>query len=367
MTEAQTPVLLSVFPSFSVGGAQVRYAALANHLGASWRHLIISLNGAHECAERLAPTLQVDLANPPLAGGVRRFIAEARPDVLLTHNWGTIEWALSGGLARALGGQLRHIHLEDGFGPDEADRQLLRRVWARRLVLRRSAVVLPSRTLHALAREVWRLPAQRLAYLPNGIDLERFRPRDQAPRRSGPPRVGVVGALRPEKNLLRLLRAARLLRDQGADFELAIVGDGPERGRLAATAADLGLEAAVRFLGNVADPAACYRDFDICALSSDTEQMPLSVLEAMGSGLPLAATAVGDVPQMVARENDPFLCMRNEAALADALGRLLPDPGLQSRVGAANRAKAEHEFDQALMFERYEQLLTGPPASARRG
>src|SRR5207248_4549 len=108
----------------------------------------------------------------------------------------------------------RHIHFEDGFGPDEGvNRQLLRRVMFRRLVLGTGVrVVVPSRTLCRVATETWRLPPRAVQYIPNGVDLDRFSaPPDQSlGDRLGTLRgrltVASVGGLRPEKNLARLLR-----------------------------------------------------------------------------------------------------------------------------------------------------------------
>ena len=130
--------------------------------------------------------------------------------------------------------------------------------------------------------------------------------------------IGTVAALRPEKNLARLLRAFRLVADV-MPARLVIAGDGPERPGLEQLTRDLGLSGLVRFTGHLDDPAALYRTLDIFALSSDTEQMPLSVIEAMASGLPVAATAVGDVAAMLAAENQAFVTPLEDAALAGRL------------------------------------------------
>lgn len=358
--EAPAPLLLHVFPTFAVGGAQARMAAIANRCGPAFRHAVIALDGVTAARARLSPALDVRFpAVTPGKGDTLRGVLSARaalrtlrPDVLVTHNWGSIEWVM----ANALVG-LRHIHIEDGFGPEERARQLPRRVLTRRFVLRRATVVLPSRTLHRIATGVWRLPARRVRYIPNGIDLTRFAPGAAAAPREMPV-IGTVAALRPEKNLFRLLEAfARIAAGQPA--RLVIVGDGPERAALAARAASLGVAASVQFAGALADPAAAYRGFDIFALSSDTEQMPLSVLEAMGSALPVAATDVGDVAAMLADANRPYVVAPDAAALAAALAALLAAPGLRSSLGAANRARAAAAFDAETMFAAYAALWRG--------
>jgi glycosyltransferase involved in cell wall biosynthesis len=231
----------------------------------------------------------------------------------------------------------------------------------RRLALPRGVVVLPSRTLVDLATEAWRLPPACLRYIPNGIDVARFA--CPPTRGRGDPVIGTVAGLRAEKNIARLLRAfARVAAETAA--RLVIVGDGPERPALTALAAALGLGDRVAFAGQRDDTPALYAGFDIFALSSDTEQMPLSVIEAMAAALPVAATDVGDVRAMLAAENAPFVGPPDDAALARSLAALLRDPGLCARLGEANRIRAGREFDQAALFAAWGAVWAGtaPPA-----
>lgn len=359
-----TPLLLHVFPTFAVGGAQVRFAALANRFGRQWRHAIVALDGVTDCAARLSPDLDVTFPATPTRKGdlpgnlraIRRLLRAMRPDVMVTSNWGSIEWALAN-----LAPLVRHIHTEDGFGPEERARQLPRRVWTRRLALRRSAVVLPSRNLLRIGTDLWRLDPTRLHYIPNGVDLARYAA-DPAViatmRASWPgegPVVGIVAALRPEKNIGRLLRAAAGVEQP---MRLVIVGDGGERGALETLAASLNL-GAVHFAGHVADPSKLYAAFDVFALSSDTEQMPLSVLEAMAASRPVASTDVGDVRAMLTPENAQAVVPATDAALTGALRLLLGDPALRQRLGAANHAKAMCDYQAETMFQAYATLLTG--------
>jgi glycosyltransferase involved in cell wall biosynthesis len=237
---------------------------------------------------------------------------------------------------------------------------LPRRVLMRRVALRRSTVILPSTTLVRMARDVWHLPPGRLRYIPNGLDLNRFTPRGPAARieiSADGPLIGTVAALRAEKALDRLLRACALLASSATPFRLAVVGEGPERERLEALALELGIQDRVCFTGHMADPAEAYRAFDLFALSSATEQMPFSVLEAMASGLSVAATDVGDVRAMLATENLPYLAANADDELAAALRSLIEQPGLRARIGLANRRRAEADFDQELMFQAYARLI----------
>lgn len=370
------PTVLSVFSTFAVGGPQVRFAAIANRFGRRYRHVVVSMSGDLACRERLIPELDVEYpAFDPIKGDVsgmvrraRALLQEVRPDVLVTANWGAIEWAMANQWPPGVRPFVRHVHMEDGFGPEEREHQIPRRVWTRRLVLRRSTVVLPSRLLWRIATERWRLPERRLRYVPNGVDLSRFTPgaRDgvvaggAGASASGAeePVVGTVAALRAEKNLPRLLRAfAAAVAD--VPGRLVVVGGGPERPGLERLAAELGIADRVRFAGELTDPSREYAGFDAFALSSDTEQMPLSVLEAMAAGLPVAATDVGDVRAMLDPANGPYVVPKDDAALAGALRALLRDRGAARRVGAANRARAEREFDQETMFRTYAALFDG--------
>jgi glycosyltransferase involved in cell wall biosynthesis len=358
------PLLLHVYATFAVGGPQVRFAALANRFGRDYRHAIVAMDGNLACRERLDPALDVSFPPIDIQKGAtlanrarfRAALRALRPDGLVTSNWGSIEWAMAN-LPRLV----RHIHVEDGFGPEERDRQLPRRVWMRRLLLRGATVAVPSRTLYRIADEVWRLPRQSLRYVPNGIDLDRFAVAHQT---GAMPVIGTVAALRPEKNLARLLRAFAIVRAT-VPCRLVIAGDGPARPALEALAAELGVAADVAFPGHVTDTPALFAGWDIAALSSDTEQMPLAVLEAMAASLPVAATDVGDVATMLAPANAPFVVPRDDAALAGALAHLLADPALRAALGAANRARAAAAFDQRAMFAAWHALFDGtlPPVA----
>jgi glycosyltransferase involved in cell wall biosynthesis len=363
MAAASAPLVAHIFPSFAVGGAQVRFAALANHFGAEFRHIVVALDGDLGCRERLDPSLEITypsveapkhamLAN---AWRFRSLLRRWRPDVLVTGNWGAIEFALANFPLLT-----RHLHVVDGFGPDERETQIGRRILIRRLVLGRGKVIVPSRTLQRIATEVWKLPQRVVQYVPNGIDLARFAAGPRATAQN-PLVIGTVAALRPEKNLARLIRAfATVVREQAAmPPRLVIVGDGPERASLTALAAQQGVAGLTTFTGQRDDTPSLYAGFDLFALTSDTEQMPLSVIEAMASGLPVVATDVGDVRTMLAAENAPFVGSRDDAAIARMLTALLASPDVRARIGAANRAKAERDFDQASMFAAWRSLWTG--------
>jgi len=323
----------------------------------------MAMDNAFDCKDRLAPGLDVTLYPLSYSKGktlrnLRQFrglLRTLHPDVLVTHNWGSIEWGMAN-----WPGIVRHIHIEDGFGPEEVDRQLLRRTLMRRAVLRRSTVVVASRKLQRIATEVWKLAPNTVQFIPNGVDCDRFaRPNSSALPSTGVPTIGTVAALRREKNLPRLLLAFQRVR-KGRPCHLAIAGDGPERPALEAQVDSLGLRDDVTFLGFRTDTERVYAGLQVFALSSDTEQMPLSVIEAMAAGLPVASTDVGDVREMVSAENRNFVRGHDVEDLAKSLDALI-DASCGARIGALNQAAARKNFSQEHMFATYEALFSGYP------
>jgi glycosyltransferase involved in cell wall biosynthesis len=357
--------IVHVFPSFGIGGVPLRMVRVINHLGPWLRHTVIALDDDYAAAGSFADGVEAALApmarrgrgrGPAILGNILA-LRRLRPDLLVTYNWGAIEWAMADRLVPLC----PQLHFEAGFGKEEADSQIRRRVLFRRWALARcTKVVVPSRTLEALAREVWKLPDNLVAYIPNGVDLQRFSAIDPHPprfeRRPGELVIGTVAPLRPEKNIARLLRAVAGL---GGPYRprLVIAGEGAERPALERLAGELGLSGRVVFTGHVA-PETVLGAFDVFALSSDTEQMPNALLEAMAASRAVAAVDVGDVKSIVCEENRDFIVARDDdAAFVAALQRLLGDPDRRAALGRKNRARAAAEFSQQRMFSAYAEIL----------
>jgi len=359
--------LLHVLPSFAVGGVQVRLARVINALGDRYRHRILALDGNRGAAALIDPALDTSVDTMPRARqslpaalfAIRDRIAATKPDRLLTYNWGAIEWAL----AASLFGICPHIHFEDGFGPEECDKRLWRRSILRRLALSRATtVVVPSRNLENIARREWHLPATRLRYIPNGIDADHFAapPEDAAlfTRDRDEVIIGTVAPLRPEKNVARLVRVFARLATR-LPTRLAIAGAGAQRDEIETLARGLGLAGRVIFLGGVAEPQRALALFDIFALSSNTEQMPMSVLEAMAIGLPVASVDVGDVKAMLAPENRGYVVAKtDEPAFADALDALVSTPQRRAELGALNRAHVRRHYSWETMVDEYDRVFS---------
>jgi glycosyltransferase involved in cell wall biosynthesis len=360
--------VLHIFPSFGIGGVPLRMVRIINHLGERFRHTVIALDNNFEAAAGVAGDIDVNLLSmqSPRRGALRAVAGSAlalrrlRPDLLLTYNWGAIEWAMASRLFPVS----RHVHLEAGFGKGEADSQIPRRVLFRRWALARCAlVVVPSRSLEDLARRVWRLPVTRVAYVPNGVNTARFSSpvRDGVPgftRRPNELVIGTVAPLRPEKNVGRLLRVFATL-ENSLTVRLVVAGDGIERGSLERLAAELGIAQRVIFTGQVA-PESVLGTFDIFALSSDTEQMPNALLEAMAASRAIAAVDVGDVKSIVCEDNREFIIARDDGpGFAAAITRLARDPEMRDALGLKNRQRVTAEFSQERMFSAYFEVFAG--------
>jgi glycosyltransferase involved in cell wall biosynthesis len=351
-----------VFATFGAGGPQVRAVQLMRRLGARAAHTVMAMDGRTEALAGLGEGLRVEVAQAPRRGSLpanvralRRWLRERRPDLVLTYNWGAIESAIA---ARSLG--LPLVHHEDGFGPEEALRRLRRRSWLRRLALRDVPVIVPSHVLLGIARREWRL--HRVHHLPNGVDLQRFRP--------GAPLadfvMGTVGGLRAEKDHATLLRAFAELDGRP---RLCLVGGGALAEELRSLAQQLGVADRVEFVGPVADTAPCYSRMSAFVLSSRTEQMPIALLEAMACGLPVAATDVGDVRTILPPESADLIAPAGDPpALARALRRLQADAALCQRLGAGNRRRVEERYEADACLDRFVRVYEDAmDAGARRG
>lgn len=188
------------------------------------------------------------------------------------------------------------------------------------------------------------LGSRRVVTIANGVDTETFRPAAQLHH---PPRILYAGLLTPRKGVVDLIRASEVLRERGLDHELWLAGGTPDEGPAAEAEVQAAAGAGVRLLGPIPREAMpdVYRQVDIFCLPSWWEAAPLSILEAMASGLAVVATSVGDVPRMVSDGQTGFVVpSRDGGALADALGRLLSDAELRRSCGEAGRRRACDAF-----------------------
>lgn len=356
--------ILHCHSTFSLGGKEARAVRLMNAFGDRACHTILSATGEFGARDAIAPGIVVDfpadapsLTGKPALRRYRRLSAYMRQfDLVLTYNWGAMDAV---GARRIFPQNCPPlIHAEDGFNEKEAVKLKLKRNWFRRLMLPTAhALVVPSQTLERIALKAWNQPRQKLQRIPNGIDVAAY----AAPpmlgaipgftKREGEVVIGTLAGLRSVKNIPRLVRAFATL---PSNTRLVIIGEGPERAAIAAAAADHGVAERVMLTGFLPQPQRYLGWFDIFALSSDSEQFPISVAEAMAAGLPIVSTNVGDVAAMLPAANqDLITTLGDDDAFARALSHLEADAGARQCIGAANQAHAVATLDETAMIARY--------------
>lgn len=218
-------------------------------------------------------------------------------------------------------------------------------------------LVCPVEQVRRMGIEAGTCDPARSVVIPNAVDAA------AAPRAAldaDVPTIVSVGRLHEPKDFVTLARALGGL-PAGA-FRAEIVGDGPDRPDVERELAAGGAAGAVELAGERDDVPARLAAADVFVLSSRSECMPISVLEAMAAGLPVVATAVGGLPEMVVDGETGFLVAAGDAdALRAALARLVADPALRRRMGAAGRRRVEERFDlpgfEAAHLELYEREL----------
>ena len=220
--------------------------------------------------------------------------------------------------------------------------------------------MVPSKTLKDIARLIWKQPSDKIERIANGIDVAAYaKPRndDAIPkfeRREGEVIIGTLAGLRAVKNIPRLVRVVAAC---GPNVRLVVVGEGPERENIRLEAEKLGIVDRLVMPGFMKDPHQFIGLFDIFALSSDSEQFPISVVEAMAAGLPVISTDVGDVRNMLPLRNADFITrVHDEAALVQSLRTLIQDADLRSVIGSENRIFAETNYQESDMLSRYSVL-----------
>lgn len=211
-----------------------------------------------------------------------------------------------------------------------------------------------------------KFPQSKVFLIPNGVDCQRFVP-DASARTSvraelsipeNAPVVGIVAALREEKNHWQFVEAASEVLAAVPDAHFVIVGDGPMRGEIDKAIAHFGIENHVHLLGNRSDTPRLLAAMDAFCLTSKNEANPVSIMEALACQVPAVAPAVGSVDETVKEGKTGFLTAPLSAsATAAALLRILTDRPLQQKLGLSGRQLIEQSWSLDAMVAGYEQLV----------
>jgi glycosyltransferase involved in cell wall biosynthesis len=349
------PGVVRVITRLNIGGPARQALMLTRSLDPGWRTVLVAGDVAPdegELSDPLVPVTRVPLVRPlrPATDAraylaLRRLLRDAQPAIVHTH------MAKAGTLGRLAtrGTDTRTVHTFHGHVLESYFSAPVQRAFIeveRRLAARTDALVAVSDEVRddLLALDIGtpeqfrviRLGFDLTSHLsvtgPSGILRERLGLDGDTPL------VGAVGRLVPIKDITTLLHAVALLPD---DVHLVLVGDGSERGPLEAEVERRSLGDRVHFTGWMTDVPAVMADLDVVALSSRNEGTPVALIEAAACGRPAVATDVGGVRSVVADgETGLVVPPADPRQLADALERLLSDPGLGAAMGATGRARS---------------------------
>jgi glycosyltransferase involved in cell wall biosynthesis len=335
------------------------------HSGAAGLSPLLDAVDDARIPQRIVPPMPEGLRGAARIGRMARLLRQDRPDIFHAHlTWPfACKWALAAASAARTPVIVATAQL---FG--EVDLDASRRTQAWLLGRQFDRVIAVSQDTHdRLHRELgW--PLERLTVIPNAVDVERYRDRGGADRSSlddstGRPVVLVPARLEPQKGHRYLLEAAREL--PGVRF--ACAGSGSLTAELTEIAERLGVADRVAFLGYRDDIADLLSGCDLVVLPSLDDGLPLALIEASAAGVPVVATDVGGTGELVVAEKTGLLVApRDPRALAQAVARLIAEPALARRLGAAGRQRARQHFSTDSMVEavegEYRRLLARPPA-----
>lgn len=211
-----------------------------------------------------------------------------------------------------------------------------------------------------------RFPPRKVFVIPNGVDTKRFRPdsacresiRDELGLSSRTKLIGIVAALRPEKNHSLFVRAAVKIRTHVPEAHFLIVGEGPEREKIANQIESSGASGFIHLLGNRSDTPRVLSALDVFALTSLNEASPVSILEALSCQVPVVASDVGSVSESVINHWNGFTySLDSEHLLVERIVQLLNDSDLSSELGQNGREHVERNGSLVNMVELYEDLI----------
>lgn len=289
--------------------------------------------------------------------GVRqlnRYLREQQPELIQTFLFhANVIGAYSGW-------RLKVPHIVQGMRV--ADRSAWRMMMERTTARWVDRVVCVSQSVATFARSEAGIEDRKLCVIPNGIDMSAFSSQhsiDVAPPGlpSGRRMITVVGRLHPQKGIDRLLQIAPRFLQAVPDADLVIVGQGPEEGALRQLAESTNILSRVHFLGWRGDVPQILRYSSLLVLPSRWEGMPNAVLEAMAAGLPVVATEVEGLSELLgAAAALQLVPLEDDGLLADRIATLLQDPRQAQELGRLNRVRVESDFSLKRMVQSYEQL-----------
>lgn len=369
------PTICQVLHSLQVGGAEVLAARLARQLRDRYRFLFVCLDHLGTLGEELRAEgfpIEVLDRRPGLdwrsTFRLARLLRRERVDLLHAHQYTPFFYALT---ARWLGRRIPVLFTEHGrHFPDYPRRK---RILANRLLLsRRDRVAAVGESVRQAVIANEGIAAERVGVIYNGIDLDAFakgsQDRDGARREMGvdPDDLVVIQVARLDylKDHLTAIRALERVAAQCPQVRLVLVGEGPEREKIEADVCQRRLCSHVRFLGLRSDVARLVPAADVFLLTSISEGIPLTLIEAMAAGLPVVSTRVGGIGEIVVEGQTGLLAPSgDDGELAEHIVSLAADAERRHHLGQAGRKRAHALFSEEQMHTSYrglyEEILRG--------
>ena len=364
--------ILHIVDTWAVGGLQSGLTNLIERMDmAHFEHVVCAMRPVDGPNAQRMPAGQTRVTCLSQEESASRFqvpalarrIREVRPDIVHTRNWGAFEglWA-----ARSTGGCAR-VHSEHGIDWDTTAKEPWRRLLCRRLAFQLADRVLSvSRQLRDLHAKRTGFPARKIEVIHNGVDSRRFSP-DAAVRArvrrefgisDGEFCIGCVGNLIPVKDHLTLLRAIGGFAQSGRPWRMLVAGTGPELSKLTAfVAAHPAWKDRVLVLGRSSSVPELLNAMDVYVLSSLTEGISNSLLEAMATGLPVVATETGGNPEVVVDGDSGLLfTVGDDSRLKEHLLALESRREWRWQIGQRARRRVRDEFSIDSMVRKYEEV-----------
>ncbi len=347
-----------IFYNFDTGGAQKRLGDFIDDTSDVFTHYITALNGDYSHLTK--NNLNASMYHIPYQKGkildnvktLKHYLKALNSDCLLTHNFGTLE-AIIANTPQIM----PHIHNEDGFGVDEQQKLKWQRNWLRKIFLINKTTIVPSQTLEKSAKTYWQTYNHNIIFVPNGVP--EFKNYTECPFDNHCKiTIGTVAICRPEKNLQVFIKMIAELKQKNIPVFGVLVGNGSELSALKNYAVSLGLtQDDFLFAGYQENHRKFTAFFDIFAMSSVTEQQPFGVLDAMAAGLPVIATNVGDIINMVSRDNQKFIDNFIFNSNIKKIIELVNDSDLRKQIGYSNLSQYLKNYQLKQSLNRRKQII----------
>jgi glycosyltransferase involved in cell wall biosynthesis len=371
--------ILQLIDGLNIGGAEVLLVDLVHGIKEAGYEVSVGYS-THGPLEKKLRALGVSCTqltrlgriDPVLLFGMCRLIMREKPDIVHTH---LFKSDFHGRLAARLCGV--PVVVSTSHNND---------VWAKQYLLGRlygftagltTRIIAVSAEVRDYQIQYTGVPEEKIIVIENGVDVRRFENqgdaggafRDEFQIGAGVPLIGIIGRLQPQKDHENFLKAAVQIRSKLPQARFVVVGDGPLREELMSQAQTLGLGSNIIFCGIRQDIPAVMSALDILVISSKWEGLPVTLLEGMAAHLPIVATAVGGIANVVADGESALLVPPQDySALAAACLKMLQTPALSQALADAGYACVKSQFSLEAMIARtlnlYEELLESHGAHA---